>query len=58
MIISVIEVLVAAFLIWGLFHEDKFVMFADRLFHRKPQNAHQCKITKFNGCTDNPKNCA
>lgn len=58
MIISIIEVFVAAFLIWGLFNEDKFVRFEDRLFRRKPQNSGGCKITKFNGCTNNPENCA
>lgn len=49
-IATVLEVLVGLFIIWGFFHEEKFVAFEDRIFHRSSQKSvkpHQAEIIPF-----------
>lgn len=61
-LLTIAEVLVGLFLIWGFWHEDKMVEFEDKIFaklgitRRKRQRA---KITQFSSPnrTHHEKNC-
>lgn len=49
-LLTVAELLVGLFLIWGFWHEDKMVAFEDRLFERLGIARHKkstAKITRF-----------
>lgn len=49
-IATVLEVLVGLFIIWGFFHEEKFIAFEDRIFRRfsrKPAKGHRAEIIPF-----------
>lgn len=59
MVASIIEVVVVAFLIWGLFNEEKFVDFEDKIIDRiKGKQKRVCKIHKLHNKTGNPTHCA
>lgn len=59
MIISVVEVLVAAFIIWGLFNEEKFVKFEEKIFSKLfAGKKDSCKIHSFSENSGSPTHCA
>ena len=62
MILSIFEVLVAGFVLWGLFNEDKFIEFEDRIIKRfkryRTRNGKMCKISHIDACRSNPTHCA
>lgn len=60
-LLTIAEVLVGLFIIWGFWHEDKMVEFEDKLFarigiHRKK---HTATITRFDatGSSNRERNC-
>lgn len=55
-ILSVFETLVVAFTIWGLFNEDKFVSFEEKLFAKIKFRKRKFKV--IHGGLDSNEHCA
>lgn len=61
-LLTIVEVLVGLFLIWGFWNEQKVVEFEDKIFAKlgiTRRKKHTAKITQFsaNGTTPANKNC-
>lgn len=62
MILSIIEIVFAGFVIWGLFNENKFIALENRIcrYIKKRRNAKNgfCKIESIGAHRTNPTHCA
>lgn len=56
-LLTITEVLVGLFIIWGFWHEDKMVEFEDRLFARIGirRKKHTATITRFEASASSKK---